>query len=53
MSPLPMIGEGMGEWLKPLLGHKRGWGVVKKSFLVLLEKKNIEQSSKEIEVIIE
>jgi hypothetical protein len=37
-----MIGEGMGEWLKPLLGHKRGWGVVKKSFFgSFWRKKNI------------
>jgi hypothetical protein len=36
IKSLPKIGEGMGEWLKPLLG-KRGWGVVK-NLLVLFEK---------------
>ena len=28
-SPFPMIGKGFRDRLKSLLGHKRGWGVVR------------------------
>ena len=38
-----MIGEGLGEWLKPSLG-KEGWVVVK-NLLVLFEKDSSRQTA--------
>jgi hypothetical protein len=34
LSPLPKIGEGFREWLKPSLG-KEGWVVVKKELFMI------------------
>ena len=31
LSPLPKIGEGLGEWFEALLRMKEGWVVVKKN----------------------